>query len=675
MTAETKMTVDEYGARRWTKGGLLHREGGLPAVEHANGGKEYWREGKHHRIGGPCMECANGYRMWCVDGELHRTDGPAIDNVLVTGCERKWFVDGRKHRTDGPAVESASGEDEFWIQDVQQPHVLLDNWRAVALGLYMTAGAAPVGLKRGKAADDAMEEKLNADLVDLSRAFRLAGISRWGEEARAILNAHFTAKKSDAAERAPDAALRAKCARIGFLCATGNFAAIPVAEREAILRLIPANKALPRLRFLRAGNDTPDPPLRPTPLNGLTREIPRLEIPAYLSEMILAALSPAAHACEGPVEFAHAWRRRLRSGALAPQRHMAVAAAPIDRIDASEAPVFATLSTPEGGTIDLRRIDGAVFRPILAPGCWRPATEAEFRAAARDGAAWRDCPFDAPPPPDRSAMALDEYCTPSDVPGGADEADSARERIVAAGRLVVAAGIVHRRTVEPTLAVVRTEATTGLWGTGLNRNLVAVDQRYEVVWRLDGDMAFTDTQSIIASAADRYARWSSPSFEADRRGGSSSRANRPEIGLGFPITAMAEAATVGRCLARSSGYSFHEAVPVVALSGGEDYDLAGLFAGIRLHAGSSSGGHFSRDVAISVAKEGLRDFKSWGADDMERAAEKLADVAEAYAETSARESDDQLVAFATAAAESLREKARTLTVNDDSQILSGFGRS
>ena len=50
--------------------GKLHRDGGLPAVEHNNGFKSWWINGKRHRDGGlPAVENANGTKEWWINGE------------------------------------------------------------------------------------------------------------------------------------------------------------------------------------------------------------------------------------------------------------------------------------------------------------------------------------------------------------------------------------------------------------------------------------------------------------------------------------------------------------------------------------------------------------------------------------------------------------------------------
>ena len=59
----------------------LHRDGGLPAIEWADGTKEYYVNGKLHRDGGlPAIEWANGDKEYWINGKLHRDGGlPAIE--------------------------------------------------------------------------------------------------------------------------------------------------------------------------------------------------------------------------------------------------------------------------------------------------------------------------------------------------------------------------------------------------------------------------------------------------------------------------------------------------------------------------------------------------------------------------------------------------------------------
>ena len=72
--------------------GNLHREDG-PAKELADGGYEYFLNGLRHRDGGqPAVVHANGDKMWYENDKLHRNDGPAVEKA--DGFE--WWQGGEK---------------------------------------------------------------------------------------------------------------------------------------------------------------------------------------------------------------------------------------------------------------------------------------------------------------------------------------------------------------------------------------------------------------------------------------------------------------------------------------------------------------------------------------------------------------------------------------------------
>ena len=89
----------------------LHREDG-PAMEWANGTKQWYVNGKCHREDGPAMEWANGSKYWYVNGKCHREDGPAME---WANGSKEWYVNGKCHRTDGPAYEGANGTKAWWV--------------------------------------------------------------------------------------------------------------------------------------------------------------------------------------------------------------------------------------------------------------------------------------------------------------------------------------------------------------------------------------------------------------------------------------------------------------------------------------------------------------------------------------------------------------------------------
>ena len=55
---------------------------------------------------------------------LHRLDGPTIEHN--DGC-KEWFVEGKRHRVDGPAIERYERNSiyyEFWLDgEPVTPHV------------------------------------------------------------------------------------------------------------------------------------------------------------------------------------------------------------------------------------------------------------------------------------------------------------------------------------------------------------------------------------------------------------------------------------------------------------------------------------------------------------------------------------------------------------------------
>jgi hypothetical protein len=77
----------------WHKPGtdLLHREGG-PAIEHVDGDKSWYKDGKLHREDGPAIENANGDKWWYKEGKCHREDGPAYEGAYGS---KVWWYEGK----------------------------------------------------------------------------------------------------------------------------------------------------------------------------------------------------------------------------------------------------------------------------------------------------------------------------------------------------------------------------------------------------------------------------------------------------------------------------------------------------------------------------------------------------------------------------------------------------
>ena len=75
-------------------------------------GNKIWRNSaeQYHRTDGPAVERANGTKQWYFNGQLHRVDGPAVE---WTDGTKYWYIHDQLHRTDGPAIEWADGS-KYW---------------------------------------------------------------------------------------------------------------------------------------------------------------------------------------------------------------------------------------------------------------------------------------------------------------------------------------------------------------------------------------------------------------------------------------------------------------------------------------------------------------------------------------------------------------------------------
>ena len=90
-----------FGTRYYNSAHQLHRDGGLPAVEYADGYKEYWVNGLRHRDGGlPAVEYPDGSRWYYFNGQCHRDGGlPAVE--WADGY-RAYYVNGVFIRREEP---------------------------------------------------------------------------------------------------------------------------------------------------------------------------------------------------------------------------------------------------------------------------------------------------------------------------------------------------------------------------------------------------------------------------------------------------------------------------------------------------------------------------------------------------------------------------------------------
>jgi hypothetical protein len=89
---EYTVKVKDNGTREWFQNGKLHRLDG-PAVEWSSGGKEWYQNGKFHRLDGPAVELANGDKAWYQNDKLHRVDGPAVEDA---DGYKEWHIEGEE---------------------------------------------------------------------------------------------------------------------------------------------------------------------------------------------------------------------------------------------------------------------------------------------------------------------------------------------------------------------------------------------------------------------------------------------------------------------------------------------------------------------------------------------------------------------------------------------------
>jgi len=56
----------------------------------------------------------NRIEWYNLDGQLHRENGPAVEYANGT---KEWYVNDRRHREDGPAIEWVDGSKFWYIND------------------------------------------------------------------------------------------------------------------------------------------------------------------------------------------------------------------------------------------------------------------------------------------------------------------------------------------------------------------------------------------------------------------------------------------------------------------------------------------------------------------------------------------------------------------------------
>lgn len=72
--------ANKYGVSKQAVHQAVNRR--KAAIQHADGSKEWFRNGKPHLEDGPAFEHADGSRGWHRNGKPHLDDGPAVEHRL-----------------------------------------------------------------------------------------------------------------------------------------------------------------------------------------------------------------------------------------------------------------------------------------------------------------------------------------------------------------------------------------------------------------------------------------------------------------------------------------------------------------------------------------------------------------------------------------------------------------
>jgi len=64
----------------------------------------------------PAIKYNDLTKEWYKEGKLHRLNGPAVDYIYGT---KFWYKEGKRHRLDGPAREFENGDKEWYYENKQ----------------------------------------------------------------------------------------------------------------------------------------------------------------------------------------------------------------------------------------------------------------------------------------------------------------------------------------------------------------------------------------------------------------------------------------------------------------------------------------------------------------------------------------------------------------------------
>jgi len=84
LRSSCEIKINMKVVKRWNRTEIfndkdeLHSFNDNPAVT-TIGTKQWYKEGKRHRLDGPAIISANRYKYWYQNGKQHRLDGPAVE--------------------------------------------------------------------------------------------------------------------------------------------------------------------------------------------------------------------------------------------------------------------------------------------------------------------------------------------------------------------------------------------------------------------------------------------------------------------------------------------------------------------------------------------------------------------------------------------------------------------
>jgi hypothetical protein len=87
MDSEPTLKIDENGTKEWWLNGKLHRVDG-PAVEFISSGEQWWLNGKVHRVDGPAVERPDGCKYWYLNDRRYKFDDWLEANKFISDEEK-----------------------------------------------------------------------------------------------------------------------------------------------------------------------------------------------------------------------------------------------------------------------------------------------------------------------------------------------------------------------------------------------------------------------------------------------------------------------------------------------------------------------------------------------------------------------------------------------------------